>query len=127
MAAKTLDASGARRFVFAALLLVSFTACEATEPEVSKPITSPFDHQFQQEMQRAKANIDKQEAECNALFATLHIGMPESSVQNMQPHGICAIIHTTQTANGIEEQWVWGDDSGRYVYFHNGMLTGIQD
>jgi hypothetical protein len=120
-------ASGARRFVSAALLLVSLAACEATEPEASKPVTSPFDHQFQQEMQQAKENIDRQEAECNALFASLYIGMSETRVQNHQPHGICAIIHTTQTSNGIEEQWVWGDDSGRYVYFHNGLLTAIQD
>lgn len=63
---------------------------------------------------------------CDAVFASLSIGMRRESVQNQQSHGICATIRSTQTRNGIYEQWVWGDGSNRYVYFENGILTAIQ-
>lgn len=37
-------------------------------------------------------------------------------------------INTTKTARGTREQWVFGNEHARwYLYFDNGVLTGIQE
>ena len=117
------------RSVLALALLGSVAACSSTEP--AQPTYSPQLTSDTQEMTEKINRIGKEIGDlleqCNAIFASLYIGMPETSVHNQQPHGRCAVIHTTQTSNGIHEQWVWGDGSGRYVYFDNGVLTAIQN
>lgn len=75
---------------------------------------------------RYKTEIDELKNRCDEVFASLRIGMRASQVQNQQTHGRCATIHSTETARGIREQWIWGDNTGRYVYFDNGILTAIQ-
>src|SRR5271170_2611488 len=117
------------RSVLALALLGSVAACSSTEP--AQPTYSPQLTSDTQEMTEKINRIGKEIGDlleqCNAIFASLYIGMPETSVHNQQPHGRRAVIHTTQTSNGIHEQWVWGDGSGRYVYFDNGVLTAIQN
>lgn len=52
------------------------------------------------------------------------IGMSKRQVIERTSWGAPDSVNMTQTARGMREQWVYG--LGMYLYFDNGILTGIQ-
>lgn len=82
--------------------------------------------QSQQELLIFNQQMDELWRQCDAVFAGLRIGMRERDVQNQQPHGRCARVHSIQTARGTRDEWVWEDGSGRHVYFNNGVVSEIR-
>ena len=114
-------------------LISGLAACSTGETDQTGAAPAQSDQSLQEEMRRNEADALHLAQRCNVVFANLHIGMRETSVQNEQPgdpgfpRGVCATIHFTKTAYGFHDQWVWGDGSGRYVYFDKGILTAIQN
>jgi hypothetical protein len=125
-------------------LSVSFFLAVALSGSLSACVTSQSDQDSQDAELLKQEHLDKERSDaedlrwkqyCNRVFNGLHIGMSEGNmfVQNKfqrdppAGYGVCATLNSTRTAYGAHDQWVWGDGSGRYVYFDNGILIAIQD
>jgi len=56
------------------------------------------------------------------------IGMSAEQARALpHPWGEPKDVNRTTTASGVNEQWVYGERSRRYLYFTNGILTAISD
>ena len=62
--------------------------------------------------------------QCQMKLPGARIGMTPKQVQEETNWGYTSEVHTTTTAAGTTEQWVY--KSG-YLYFTNGRLTAIQN
>lgn len=81
-------------------------------------------------LERSIANIEKRAKARAAYNAELRkkpgasIGMTAQQVLNKTSWGQPDKVNRTTTPNGVDEQWVY---DGGYLYFHNGILRGIQN
>lgn len=76
---------------------------------------------------KSEAFYDEWHRYCAAAFSRLHIGMRATEagkLNNFRDKGVCATTRSTTTAEGVFEQWGWGDS--RFAYFRNGVLVAIQ-
>jgi len=69
----------------------------------------------------AKANED-----AKARTEGVKIGMTTDECIN-STWGRPDSINRTTTADGVSEQWVYGDTAMNLLYFDNGILTNIQN
>jgi hypothetical protein len=107
------------------LFALSLLGLAATEAHAGQSV-----EEFNRWIQHNADEIRDLTQRCDALWDSLYIGMPETSFHYRQPNRVCAHVNATETAAGLHEQFVWGDNRitgrSRYVYFDNGVLTAIQ-
>lgn len=78
---------------------------------------------FEAEIAAAAEKERKRIAEI-AKRPNARIGMTAKEVENKTNWGRPEKINRTITADGVTEQWIYGE--GEYLYFHNGRLAAIQ-
>ncbi|MGP7815564.1 hypothetical protein ACTXGU_00220 [Niallia sp. 01092] len=96
-----------------------------------RPIVDKYDEQQEKEREQQRIEDEKRElAEQAKLRAespkTVSIGMTKEEVL-ADGWGMPDHVNRTTTANGTDEQWVYGEYSSKYLYFEDGVLTTIQD
>ncbi|MCD2346247.1 ankyrin repeat domain-containing protein [Clostridium guangxiense] len=98
---------------------------ESKDNTVNKVLRDTYDKQEEAKRQ-AKEKADKAEEERLDSFKDKYpeIGMTYAEVEHSMI-GKPNHINTTTTANGKEEQWVYGYST--YIYFKNGIVTAIQN
>lgn len=94
-----------------------------------KAIPTDYKGLFHQEIDELRSNIATelvliQEEEKNKKIFVPTIGMTKEEVLEKLVWGKPDRINTTVTEYGKTEQWVY--DSGMYIYFEDGVVTGIQ-
>jgi hypothetical protein len=94
-----------------------------------KEIPTDYKGIFHQEIDELRSNIATeqvliQEEEKNKKIFVPTIGMTKEEVLERLVWGKPDRINTTVTEYGKTEQWVY--DSGMYIYFEDGVVTGIQ-
>ena len=78
-------------------------------------------------LKKLNANFEQRKAEnemANRFTKKLLIGSTQHDIVK-NGWGYPSGINKTTTANGVREQWVYGER--RYLYFENGVLTAIQE
>ena len=103
---------------------------------IGQPYLSYADPQFTKQYEAAVAAEDEQRAreeakEQREVLAArrrlgVEIGMTEERVLQSS-WGKPDHVNRTTTANGVREQWVYDSRGSGYLYFDDGILTGIQN
>ena len=73
---------------------------------------------------QAEAEKERARRAAQAAKPDVRIGMTQSQVLNDTSWGTPSSRNVNINASGRREQWVYG--ASRYLYFENGVLTGIQ-
>lgn len=126
--------------------------CQTTEGEKMKILSSPSNKddpfavidKINQDLDEMKKRRETELAKwkkryqeeaptkCKGSNGGIHIGLDQDTFMLCKSFGLMIPtpkkINRTETANGIEEQWIYEikDFSTDYYYFKNGILTAIQ-
>ncbi len=96
---------------------------DASQKEERHLTATAFDDQCKAE--RAKVAKINHEVAARKAMPGVKLGMTEQQVRDHTSWGAPERVHRTSTALGVREQWVYGGTN--YLYFTNGVLTGIQN
>jgi hypothetical protein len=100
------------------------TAANAYYQEVRDNEEKPLRQKENAENAAAKKIYNKEQARIAKLPDCCHLGMTADEVRASK-WGRSWEVHRTTTANSVREQWVYRGN--RFLYFDNGVLTGMQD